>query len=178
MKHFVKNVSDLVNISAECSRAGLILFAKNAWINFTLKEHLTLTSLKDAIDQIKYDDIRHIRTNTPAALRLLKTAGANGTLGLRDGKIHIAVIITDGKTRLERGQDEADEQTKLAGNELRDSRLYDQIYAVGHGTGEQSENTLSYIATPSSLAFSLVKFNQSLFNGLTTNISKILCDGK
>ena len=176
MKNFVKNVSDLVNISAECSRAGLILFARNAWINFTLKEHLTPTSLGDAIDQIKYKELRQeAGTNTPAALQLLKTAGGNGTLGLRDGKIHIAVFITDGKTRLGRDQDKADEKTRLAGNELRDSRLYDQVHAVGI---KGNENTLSYIATPPSLTFSLFEFNQSLFNELTMNISKILCDGK
>ena len=179
MKNFVKNVSDLVNISAECSRAGLILFARNAWISFTLKEHITLTSLKDAIDQIKYTELPKERgTNTPAALQLLKTAGANGTLGLRDGKIHIAIIITDAITylpHLKINRTEANKITKLAGNELRESRLYDQIYAVGI---KGNENTLSYIATPPSLTFSLFEFNQSLFNELTMNISKILCNGK
>ena len=166
-----------MNISADCSRAGLILFAKKAWIEFNLTEHLTPTSLGNAIEHAKP---RHRKgTDTPEALRLLKTAGAiNGRLGLRDGKIHIAVFITDGKTNLNhrnKADPEADRETELAGNELHESRFYDQIYAVGIN---ESENTLSYIATPPSLTFSLAELNQNLINELTTNISKILCDGK
>ena len=183
MKIFVLSIINLMNISAECSRAGVILFARDAWINFSLEEHLTPTTLQNAIDQIKYAEISdHNRTftNTPAALRLLQTAGAkNGALGLRDGKIHIAVFITDGETLLRDNiiQNEADKETKIAGNKLREARIYDQIYAVGVGI-KGNHTTLRYIANPLSLAFSLAKFNQSLFNQLTTNISRKLCDGK
>ena len=42
-----------MNISADCSRAGLILFAKKAWIEFNLTEHLTPTSLGNAIEHAK-----------------------------------------------------------------------------------------------------------------------------
>ena len=181
MKKFTSSIINLMNISAECSSAGLILFAKDAWINFTLKEHLTPAKLQNAIDQIKYTDIpknNRSGTNTPAALQLLQTAGGkNGTLGLRDGKIHIAVFITDGKTHLGKNitQNVADQKTKLAAYELHKARLYDQIYAIGI---KENQKTLSYIADPPSLAFSLTGFNRSLLNQVRINISKDLCDGE
>ena len=182
MKSFVLNIINLMNISADCSRAGVILFASDAWIKFTLKEHLTPPSLQNAIDQIKYTEIskpNRTGTNTSAALQLLQTAGAkNGALGLKDGKIHIAVFITDGETHPGNNgitKNEADEETRLAGNELREAGFYDLIYAVGIGI-EGNHTTLRYIANPLSLAFSLPEFSQSLFNSLITNISKKLCD--
>ena len=178
-----------MNISEECSQAGLILFAKDAWINFTLNEHLTPTRLMNAVNQITYNEISHNHctngTNTPAALDLLRTAAKNGTLGLSDDKIHIAVFITDGKTYLthkngcttERiaDQEHNDQITKSAGNRLHEARIYDQIYAIGIN---ENRNTLSYVANSTSRIFSLAKFNEILFNQLTINISKVLCDSE
>ena len=179
MKDFTLSIINLMDVSPECSRAGLILFVENALIKFALNEHLTPTRLRDAIDQIKYEEHSSSGTNTPQALRLLRAGGKNGTLGLRDGKIHFAVFITDGKTYLGRNKPQnemADQITKLAAYELHRARLYNQIYAIGIKT--KNQKTISYIADPPSLAFSLAEFNQSLLNQVRINISKDLCDGE
>ena len=178
MKDFTLSIINLMNVSPECSRAGLILFAGDPWIKFALNEHLTPTRLRIAIDQIKYTEHSRNGTNIPAVLRLLRTAGGkNGTLGLRDGKIHIAVFISDGKNHPGKytTTNQTDQKTKLAADELYRARFYDQIYAIGI---KENQKTLSYIADPPSLAFSLAGFNRSLLNQVRINISKDLCDGE
>ena len=88
MKDFVIRSISLVNVSAECSHAAVILFAANATIRFDLDDYTDEQSLINAVNAItwsNFDRITRYGTNTPAALDLMREAGQNGTLRLRDG---------------------------------------------------------------------------------------------
>ena len=101
IKNFVTSTFPVVNISAECSHAAVILFARDAMIRFDLNEYTDVTSLTNAVNEIVYSEIdeqTRTGTNTPSTLDLLRIAGLDGRLGLRDGFVHIGVVITDGKT--------------------------------------------------------------------------------
>ena len=60
---------------------GVVLFARDAWINFDLQQYLVQSDLIEAIDRIVYSNkskLNHTGTNTPAVLQLLGTAGQRG----------------------------------------------------------------------------------------------------
>lgn len=69
--------------------ASVILFACNALIKFPLAEYTDLNSFRDAVDDIKYDEVKQVGTNTPDALNLLRIAGLDGTLGLRNDTVKL-----------------------------------------------------------------------------------------
>ena len=185
MKDFVAATFPLVNISANCSRAGLILFASDARIEFNLNEYTDEASLRSALDSVTLSGLGNFRrgTNTPAALTLMRTAAENGSLGLRDDRVQVAVVITDGRPSLRHigipRAREADEQTEHAGNILRDANIYEQIYAIGiEGGRGEIRDTLRFIADPPELTFLIANFSQELFNEAAENTSRQFCDRK
>jgi len=185
MKDFVARTFPLVNISASCSRAGLILFASDARIEFDLNEYTDEASLRNALDSVTLSGLGNFRrgTNTPAALTLMRTAAQDGSLGLRDDRVQVAVVITDGRPNLRhieipREQD-ADELTEHASNILRDANIYEQIYAIGIvGGGGEIRDTLRFIADPPELTFLIANFSEELFNETAENTSRQFCDRK
>ena len=155
MKDFVTRAIQLVNVSAECSHAAVILFAANATIRFDLDDYTEKALLIEAVNAItwsNFDRTTRRGTNTPAALDLMLEAGRNGTLGLRDNTLHIGVVITDGNPYLMHiseslSNDIAVERTEAAGDRLHKSGLYDQVYAIGiEGKRKIGEATLRAIA--------------------------------
>ena len=183
-KNFVKSTSYLMNISAECSHAAVILFARNATIRFDLNEYTDETNLTNAVNEIVYSKIdkqTRTGTNTPSALDLLRIAGLDGRLGLRDGFVHIGVVITDGRPDLNHlniSSTIARERTETAGNRLHEAEIYDQIYAIGiEGNNNNSlEETLRLIADPEDQVFSIDGFDKEMFAELKRNISIHFCD--
>ena len=187
MKDFVAETFSFVNISANCSRAALILFASDAFISFNLNEYITEGGLRNALDQIQLSDFnrRSVRTgtNTPAALDLLRVAAQNGSLGLSANNVHIALVMTDGRPNLRHidrsiDQTEADQRTERAGNRLHQAGVFDQIYAVGIEGQHPIRDTLGFIAEPPSLAFTIAGFNQSVFTEARMNIAREFCNRK
>ena len=182
MKKFVTSTFDIMNISAECSHAAVILFARDATIRFDLNEYTDVTSLTNAVNEIVYSEIdEEVRTstNTPSALDLLRIAGLDGRLGLRDGFVHIGVVITDGRPNLNHlniSKDEANELTETAGNRLHEAEIYDQIYAIGIEGNKPLGDTLRFIADPEELVFPIAGFDEELFAELSENISKQFCN--
>ena len=185
MKDFVINTFDLVNISVNCSRAGLILFARGARLQFNLNEYTDKASLRKAVNNIIWKKLKKFRygTNTPEAIKLMQTAAENGTLGLSNDREHtprIAVFITDGRPNLgylNINQTKADQMTKDAGKSLRDANIYDVIYAVGIQGGKgEIRDTLGFIADPPQLKFLIANFSGQLFNETTENITRQFCD--
>ena len=183
MKNFVTSTFDVMNISAECSHAAVILFARDATIRFNLNEYTDVTSLTDAVKEIvlpEKKDIVRKGTNTPSALNLLQTAGLNGSLGLRDGYIHIGIVITDGRPNLKHlninDNDEALKLTETAGNRLHEAEIFNQIYAIGIKGNKPLGDTLKFIASPKELVFSIAGFDVELFAQLRENISREFCD--
>ena len=182
IKNFVTSTFPLLNMSAECSHAAVILFARDAMIRFDLNEYTDVTSLTNAVNEIVYSEIdkrTRTGTNTPSALELLRIAGLDGRLGLRDGFVHIGVVITDGRPNLNHlgiSKIEARERTETAGNILHEAKIYDQIYAIGVEGTKPLGDTLSFIADPEELAFPVAGFKKELFAELRRNISRQLCN--
>ena len=188
MMNFVTEVINIVNISAECSHAAVILFKANVVIRFDVNEYTDRVSLLQAIKDIDYDDVHGKGTNTPEALRVLRIDGEKGgRLKLRDDYPHIAVMITDGKPTLnrnfpeygltkQRGK-EMNRRAKAEAELLHDTHIYDQVYAIGVGNKTQND-TLEAIADPMTLAFQVTAFTEELFNRLRDNLAIQFCDRK
>ena len=182
MKEFVTSIFPVLNMSAECSHAAVILFARNATIRFDLNEYTDITSLTNAVNEIVYSEIdEEVRTgtNTPSALDLLRIAGSDGRLGLRDGFVHIALVITDGRPNLNHegiSRDEASELTEIAGDRLHEAEIYDQIYAIGIEGSKPLGDTLKFIADPEGLEFPVAGFDEEFFDELRRNISGQFCN--
>ena len=181
MKDFVTSIFPVLNMSAECSHAAVILFARNATIRFDLNEYTDVNSLTNAVNEIVYSEIdEEVRTgtNTPSALDLLRIAGSDGRLGLRDGFVHLGVVITDGRPNLNHlnlSRDEANELTEIAGDRLHEAEIYDQIYAIGIEGSRPLGDTLKFIADPEELVFPVAGFDEELFDELRRNISGQFC---
>ena len=187
MKDFVVGTFSIVNISADCSRAALILFASDAFIYFNLNEYTTEVGLRNALDQIQLSNFRKNKvrrgTNTPAVLDLLRVASQDGSLGLSEDKIHIALVITDGRPNLKHINKNIDQivayqRTRRAGILLHGAKVFDQIYAIGIEGKHPIGDTLGFIADPRSLAFTIAGFNESLFNQVGEEIAREFCNRK
>ena len=182
MKDFVESTFNMMNISEDCSRAAVMLFARDSWVRFTLSDYHDVGDLQNALDEIRYDDIseyNHTGTNTPAALELMRTAAYDGTLGMRNGMVHIAVFITDGRPNIKHlgvSNNMAAQATKTAANRLHGSDIYDQVYAVGIEGNKPLGRTLDIIAQPSSLVFPIEGFDAALFEELGRNITLEFCN--
>ena len=187
VKGFVTRAISLVDISAECSHAAVILFAANATIRFDLDDYTEKALLIEAVNAITWSNFdrttRH-GTNTPAALDLMLEAGRNGTLGLRDNKLHIGVVITDGNPYLMHispslSHNIAVERTEAAGDRLHESGLYDQVYAIGiEGNVPIGEATLRAIADAESRIFSVAGFDEERLMEIGREVAEEFCDGE
>ena len=184
MKDFVKRAIRLVDISAECSHAAVILFAANPTIRFDLDDYIDEQSLVEAVDAIVWSNFDHTTrngTNTPAALDLMLEAGQNGTLGLRDNTLHIGVVITDGNPFLKHisqdlSNDIALQNTVDAGDRLHKSRLYHQVYAIGiEGQQPIGEATLRAIADAESRILNVDGFDDNRLMEIGREVAKEFC---
>ena len=184
MKDFVTSTFPVMNISAECSRAAVILFARDAMIIFDLNEYTDVTSLTNAVNEIVYselDEETHTGINTPSVLDFMRIAALDGRLGLREGFVHIGVVITVGRPNLNHEgipKDEANELTETAGNRLHEAEIYDQIYVIGIEIKKPLGDTLRFIADPEELVFPIAGFDEELFAELRRNISREFCNRK
>ena len=184
MKDFIMNSTNLVTVGLNDSLAAVILFARHAWINFTLTEYTDKTSFLNAVNQIRYNEISkydHTGTNTPEALDLLRTAAQDGRLGLRNDTDKIVVFITDGRpntNHLGYSIEQAKMDTKTAANKLHELSIYDQFYVVGiKGHRGLSHEILRTIAgsSNSSVIFNIDNFTNDLFSKLTKDFATSLC---
>ena len=189
IKAFVKSVSQFIDIGMKESLVGVVLFARDAWIEFDLQQYLVQSDLIEAIDRIVYSNISTLNrtgTNTPAVLQLLGTAGQRGgPLRLRHdpNKPKIAVFVTDGRTNTRdqtnnlRSQDRY--ETKVAAKNLHDLQIYDHIYTVGiHGNREVDFEELNYIATDESQVIIIDDFSIEILMGVQRTLTDIVCNRK
>ena len=189
VKAFVKSVSNFMDIGNDESLVGAVLFGRDAWIKFDLQQYPVKADLIEAIDRIVYSNIsqlNHTGTNTPAALRLLETAGQRGgALKLRHdpNKPKIAVFVTDGRTNTKDQTNNSKTQdryeTKMAAKYLHDLQIYDQIYAVGiRGNRQVNFEELMYIATDTSQVIIIDDFTIDLLMGVQRNLTNMVCNRK
>ena len=178
-----------MDIGTDKTLVGVVLFARDAWINFDLQQYPVKADLIEAIDRIVYSNIsqlNHTGTNTPAALRLLETAGQRGgALKLRHdpSKPKIAVIVTDGRTNTKHQTNnnkiQDSYETKMAVKYLHDHLIYDHIYAVGiRGNKKINFEELEYIATDTSQVININDFTIDLLVGVHENLTNIVCNRK
>ena len=181
MKEFVKNITDLININLNDSLAGVVLFGRNASIRFSLTEYPDKNSFQEAVDDIKYKKVRQRSTNTPDVLNLLRIAGQDGRLDLRNDTVKIVVLITDGIPHLNHLNiplDQVAAFTEEAATRLHYSGIYNQVYSVRIKTRDDKENVkaLNSIANPSSLFYNVTGFDKALFQQLTQNVTSSFCN--
>ena len=188
---FVNEFIRHVRIGPDDSLVGVILFGKYAVVNISLSNYTRKADLVNAIGNLVYSDITnpsHEGTNTPHALYLLRTAGqSGGELRLRDDPTttKIVIFVTDGRAntnpmRGHRNRDMDAINTEIATEQLHDSRIYDQIYAVGiQGDNRPINRTqLEAIATDRSLVYNITGFTQQVFEELRENFTRLVCRRK
>ena len=184
MKDFIKNTADLININVNDSWASVMLFSDKASIRFPLTEYTDLEGFRNAVEDIKYEEVKRAGTNTPDALNLLRIASQNGTLGLRNDTVKLALVITDGRPHLKNlniSNAQAITMTKNAATELHNSSIFDQIYSIIiEGSKGALVRVLKYIAYPprSQKVVPLTGFNAEQFKQLTRNFTLTFCNSK
>ena len=190
VKRFITDVVDILRIGTNYSLVRVVEFARWANITFSVSDYTDKRDLLDTINNLTYgdiDNITHETTNTPDVLDLLRNEGREGgELGLRyDSTIpHIVVFITDGrantKKRTGNTRQEDAVNTDNAARLLRDSNIYDQIYAVGiKGKNNDLNRTqLEVIASDPNLVFMLNDFNPTLLADLRQDVIRLICGRK
>ena len=158
VRMFVQNVSTSLTVGSTRSQVAVILFSSSSYVYFNLTIHDTKTSLVQAINGLPYDDGGS--TETASALQLLERSYLDGSLGIRRGYKHVAVVITD-------GQSSDRSATIHAANSLHSNTDF-IIYAVGVGGAQNSE--LSTIATNPNNVFSTVSFTDELFQQFSSEV--------
>ena len=164
IKDFVKQISRRLVIGLDNSLVGVILFGDDSRIAFNLPDNTNETELTSAIDRLRYLRLRG--TNTHTALELLQEGGRDGRLGLRDGRPHVAIIVTDGRSTNSRA-------LESAARALHAADIY-QVYAAGVGD-RVDESELQLIASDDSLVFTIDTFDFLAIQQLQDRISEQLC---
>ena len=179
VKDFVEDILEVVNISSECSHAVLILFKSDVRIRFDLNRYTNKSELIEAVQSISYKSAKGRGTNTPEALVVMRIAAQNGSLGLRDGIIHLGVVITDGNPRLGfQGVSvaEMERRTRVASGALHGSNIYNEVYAIG--IGKIDDKILENIASSSDNILQVTEFSESLLDELRRSLVTQFCDRK
>ena len=169
LRQFAMNISLGLDIGLQRSLVGAILFDSSPSLQFGVTQNTNQADLQAAIANLPY---RGGGTNTAAGLDLLLTAGQpGGALNLRDGFIHIAIVVTDGRSDDSR-------LTMEAASALHASNIYNQVFAIGVSGADEME--LRAIASDPSLVFFTSNFDSNTIATLQQNVSQMLmpCIGK
>jgi Mg-chelatase subunit ChlD len=112
---FIDSIVNLFNIDNGQIRVGVETYADNYKLEFNLNTYLTKATVQAAVKNIVYT--RGV-TNTPAALRYLRTSMLTPAAGARDGVTKVAVILTDGESSNRSATIEEAKAAKQAGIHL------------------------------------------------------------
>ena len=139
------------------------MFSSSAFIHFNLQEHTSATTLLPALNPgLPYPDSG---TDTAEALQLLLSSAQDGTMGLRDGRPHVAIVVTDGRSN-------RPQRTRNAARALNAAGIY-QVYAAGLGGADVDE--LNDIASDPSLVSFTTTFDTESVTELTNNFTQTIC---
>ena len=148
---------------------GAIIFDSGSRIHFNLFQHTDRATLLPALAGLPYDlSTISQGTNTAGALNLLLDSAQDGRLGLRMGRPHVAILLTDGRAT---GPESV---LSDAINRLHAADLF-QVYAIGIGTNADI-NELNAIASDPSLVY-LESFDSAGILQLQNDVSQQLCGG-
>ena len=163
IREFAESVSNTLTIGPQDSLVGVIVFSGSASIEFNLQQHTSKATLLPAINPgIPYPTGG---TNTAAALQLLLSSAQDGTMGVRNGRTQIAIVVTDGRSNSQRA-------TIAAADALHAAGIY-QVYAAGLGGANIDE--LNAIASDPSLVFFTDEFDMDTVMELTENFTQTIC---
>lgn len=162
LREFAVQISSVLDIGLDKSSVGVIIYSSDANLIFNVREHTSRATLLQALRNLTQ---RRGRTNTHLALRLLRTSARDGTMGLREGRPHVAIILTDGESS-NRGQ------TIRQANRLHEDTDY-QVFAAGIGDAITEE--LAVIATSPSFVFFASNLTTTAIQQVEQNVSQQLC---
>ena len=165
IRDFTVNITADLICNSPRNTFGVILFKEYADIEFNLKAYTSLSTIISAINQLPYNNGR---TDTAKALTLLLSTAQDGTLGLRDDSLKVAIVITDGYSN-------SPLATSSAAAALHASNIFD-VYAVGVGGADQTE--LETIASSPEFVFFTNSFNDVGLQQLQMQIVQQLCSRK
>ena len=200
IRNLVVQIVEQLSIGPNNTLVSILIFARQAWINFPITQYTNADDLIDAINQISYYDIPKLNrtgTNIPEALHLLREGGQDGRIGLRrNANFTHAIFITDGRAnniklveeqtgeklkgkarKTQKAKDEAD--SIAAAGKLHESGIYDEVFAVGiEGSHKINEDELEAIASDQAFAFKIEDFTQDAFQAVIFQINEKLCNRK
>ena len=163
IREFTVNVTNSLTIGPVDSLVGVIVFSGNVRLEFNLMEHTSAATLIPALRNLPFLDST---TNTGGALELLLSGAQDGTMGLRDARAHIAIVLTDGRSTNQLN-------TLAAARALHAADIY-EVYAVGLGNADIDE--LNAIASDPSLVFNSRNFDLPTVIKLTDQIIEAICN--
>jgi len=163
IKQFAINVVNSFTIGPDDTLVSAIVFSQSVSLEFSLQQHTTAATLIPAIEALPF---LGFITNTAGALRLLLSGARDGTLGLRDGRAHIVIVVTDGRSTDQRA-------TAAAAAELHAAGI-SEVYAAGLGGADINE--LNVIASDPSLVFFSREFTLETIGLLTEEIILTICN--
>jgi len=163
IREFTENISATLISGQQESSVGAIVFSSSSSIHFHLRQYTNATTLLPALNPgLPYPGGG---TNIAAALQFLLSSTQDGTMGIRDGRSQIAVVLTD-------GQSNDRPATLAAAAALHAANIY-QVYAVGLGRADLVE--VNAIASDPSLVFFRREFDADTVAELTENFTRIIC---
>lgn len=163
IRNFTVDVVNALIIGPVDSLVGVITFSFSATLNFNLRQYTSAATLIPALQSIPFQGFS---TNTAGALQLLLASAQDGTLGLRDGRAHVAIVVTDGEPDSVRA-------TKDAADALHAAGIF-KVYAAGVGGAVLS--VLNDIASNESLVFNSPQFDLETVQELSDEIVAMICE--
>ncbi|KAL5016430.1 hypothetical protein ScPMuIL_006019 [Solemya velum] len=133
---FVVDVVNILDINQNKTQVGLITFSDNATVGFYLDQYSSGASVAAAVKSTPHTGGR---TNTGDALRLLLEEGFSSRHGARTGVAQIAIVITDGLSRVP-------EETVVNAGKVKDSGIY--VFAIGVGANADKGELGAMASTP------------------------------
>ena len=159
IRDFVTQISKRLDVGMDNTLVGVILFGNDAQIHFDLLDNTNETELLSSIAAIPYLRLRG--TNTHTALQL--DGARDGRLGLTDGRPHVAIVVTDGRSTNPR-------ELVTAASDLHAENIY-RVYAAGVGD-RVDISELEFIAGNPSFAFTTDTFDATALVELEESISQ------
>ena len=163
IRSFTVNVTNFLTIGPDDSLVGVITFSNVAHLSFNLTKHSSAATLIPALRNLTF---LGSNTDTDDALQLLLSTAQSGSMGLRDGRAHVAVVVTDGMSN-------EPDNTIAAARDLHAAGIY-EVYAAGLGNANIDE--LNNISSGPSLVFNSNEFNQETVIQLTDTIIEMICN--
>jgi len=162
IRQFAVQVASVLHIGLDQSLVGVIRFTRRAQLVFNLQNYTDSSTLLPALANL---ELARGPTRTDHALQLLRQSAEDGSMGLRDGFPHIAVVVTDGAS-------DDRESTRRQADLLHKTNIF-QVYSAGIGEARLTE--LQTIASSPSLVFFTNEFDATAVEELERNITQQLC---